>query len=53
MVLEDYQKVFQDAGYEIIAGIDNDEESLITFKNNHTGAKAIKYDLSKNFSASN
>jgi len=36
---------FQHAGVDIYAGIDNDAESLITFKHNIKGAKAINYNL--------
>jgi len=38
-------KGFIDSGYEIIAGIDINEEALLTFKKNHPYSKAIKYDL--------
>lgn len=41
-------KGFIDAGFEIIAGIDNNEEALATFGKNHIGSKAIKHDLSEN-----
>lgn len=38
---------FMNAGYEVVAGIDNDEEALGTFKKNHASAKAIQHDLAK------
>lgn len=34
------------AGFEVIAGIDNDEKALKTFQYNHKNAIAINYDLS-------
>lgn len=40
-------KGFMDAGYHIIAGVDNDQAALNTFKLNHPGAKAMNADLSK------
>jgi len=39
---------FSNSNYEIVAGIDNDEEALLTFKYNHPNASAIKFDLSNN-----
>lgn len=43
---------FINAGYEIVAGIDNDDEALLSFKKNHDSAKDIQYDLSKSLFAS-
>lgn len=40
-------KGFIDAGYEIVAGLDNWEDALETFVFNHPGAKKIKIDLAK------
>ena len=40
-------KGFENAGFNIIAGIDNDEESLITFSKNHSKATTINFDLSQ------
>lgn len=37
---------FKNAGINIIAGIDNNDEALVTFKKNIPEAKAISYDLS-------
>lgn len=45
-------KGFSDAGFEIIAGIDNNQEALITFAYNHKGSKAILFDLSKDLISS-
>lgn len=36
---------FRQAGYNIIAGIDNDQEALVTFSRNHPESKAIFADL--------
>ncbi len=36
---------FQDAGYNVLAGIDSSEPALQTFRNNITGASAIKADI--------
>jgi len=36
---------FYKSGYSIIGGVDNWKESLITFQNNHPGAKTINMDL--------
>jgi len=41
-----FSEGFKNAGYEIIAGIDNDEEALLTYRKNHEHSKGIKYDLS-------
>ena len=38
-------KGFQNAGYEIIAGIDNDTQALLTFKENFKNAEAIESDI--------
>lgn len=40
-------KGFMDAGFNIIAGIDNDKDALNTFEKNHHGAIALNEDLSK------
>ena len=40
-------KGFMDAGFDVIAGIDNDSAALETFKLNHNGAAALNADLSK------
>lgn len=37
---------FLQAGYKIIAGIDNDKSALNTFEKNHKGALALNMDLS-------
>ena len=39
---------FERAGYNIIAGIDNDIEALHTYKKNHKNTLVIQHDLSKN-----
>lgn len=39
-------KGFIDAGYDVIAGIDNDEVALETFVDNHNGAVGLNLDLS-------
>lgn len=36
---------FHKAGYRIVAGIDNWEDALVTFKNNHPGSKVFNVDL--------
>jgi len=46
-------KGFSDAGYDIIAGLDNNEEALITFSKNHKNSTAIDFDLSQNILMSN
>ena len=38
---------FANAGFNIVAGIDNDAESLITFSKNHSKATTINFDLSQ------
>lgn len=40
-------KGFQDAGFNIIVGVDNDQAALNTFARNHEGAKPMNADLSK------
>lgn len=40
-------KGFLDAGYNIILGVDNDQDALNTFSKNHNGAIALNEDLSK------
>ena len=40
-------KGFMDAGFNIIVGVDNDQDALNTFARNHDGAKALNADLSK------
>lgn len=41
-------KGFEWAGFNVVAGIDNNEEALVTYKNNFKKAQAIKADLSSN-----
>ena len=36
---------FRQAGYNVVAGIDNDKEALITFSNNHPESEAVLADL--------
>lgn len=36
---------FEKAGFKILAGVDNWEDSLVTFKKNHQNSKAILLDL--------
>lgn len=36
---------FENAGFQIVAGIDNWEDALITFQHNHSGAKIFNLDL--------
>ena len=38
---------FEKAGFNILLGIDNDAQSLVTFEANHSGAKSICGDISK------
>lgn len=38
-------KGFMDAGYEVVLGIDHDDNALKTFEANHGNAKALKVDL--------
>lgn len=40
-------KGFMDAGFDIIVGVDNDQDALNTFALNHNGAKPLYADLSK------
>ena len=40
-------KGFMDAGFDIIVGVDNDQDALNTFARNHHGAKVLNADLSK------
>jgi DNA (cytosine-5)-methyltransferase 1 len=40
-------KGFMDAGFNILVGVDNDQDALNTFSRNHKGAVALKADLSK------
>jgi len=42
-----FSQGFQAAGYEIVAGIDNDAQALSTYQKNFPQAKAINSDLSK------
>jgi len=37
---------FEKVGYEIVAGVDSWQDSLVTFEHNHPGAAALKLDLS-------
>lgn len=36
---------FEKAGFDIVAGVDNWKDALVTFKHNHTGAKDLLMDL--------
>ena len=38
---------FQQAGFNVIVGIDNEQAALDTFERNHTGSVGINADLSK------
>ena len=38
---------FERAGFNILLGIDNDAQALVTFEANHSGAKSICGDISK------
>lgn len=40
-------KGFMDAGFNILVGVDNDQDALNTFSKNHEGAIALNADLSK------
>jgi DNA (cytosine-5)-methyltransferase 1 len=40
-------KGFENAGFNIVAGIDNDSQSLTTFSKNHFKSKTINFDLSQ------
>lgn len=40
-------KGFQDAGFNILLGVDNNDPALKTFAYNHKGAKVLNADLSK------
>lgn len=40
-------KGFMDAGFHIIAGVDNDQAALNTFAKNHNGAEVLNADLSR------
>lgn len=40
-------KGFENAGFNVLIGIDNNETALRTFEKNHTGSKALNADLSK------
>ena len=37
----------EEVGFDIVAGIDNWEDSLKTFQKNHTGSKVLLADLGK------
>lgn len=37
---------FQDAGFHVIAGVDNEQSALNTFKHNHEDSEIFNYDLS-------
>jgi DNA (cytosine-5)-methyltransferase 1 len=37
---------FYKAGYDVVAGIDNWSDALVTFKKNHPGSKTFNIDLS-------
>ena len=39
-------KGFMDAGFNIIVGVDNDQDALNTFERNHKGAIGLNADLS-------
>jgi DNA (cytosine-5)-methyltransferase 1 len=43
-----FSEGFRQAGFEIVAGIDNDSAALKTYANNFTCAKALNIDLSGN-----
>lgn len=36
---------FQDAGYNVVLGVDNNETALSTFKNNHKNSEVLNLDL--------
>lgn len=38
---------FEQAGFSVIAGVDLDHDSLLTFKANHAGSRVLKADLAK------
>lgn len=38
-------KGFMDAGFDVLLGIDHDDDSLKTFQANHTGSHVLKLDL--------
>ncbi len=38
---------FAQAGFSVVAGVDWDHDSLMTFKSNHTGARVLGADLAK------
>ena len=40
-------KGFENAGFNIVVGIDNDKESLTTFSKNHSKSTTINFDLSQ------
>ena len=40
-------KGFEEAGYNVIIGVDSDEAALYTFEKNHNNSKALNADLSK------
>ena len=39
-------KGFEEAGFNILLGIDNDKDALATFEQNHNNSKAVNIDLS-------
>lgn len=38
---------FEQAGFSVVAGVDFDEDSVVTFAANHAGSRALKADLAK------
>ena len=38
---------FQEAGFRVLLGIDNDQKALETFERNHKGAKSICGDITQ------
>lgn len=44
-----FSKGFENAGYKVILGIDNDKAALKTFEKNHKGAVGINADLSDKY----
>ena len=38
---------FAQAGFSVVAGVDWDHDSLMTFKSNHTGARVLEADLAE------
>ena len=38
-------KGFEDAGFEVVLGVDYDDAALLTFEKNHKNSKTMKLDL--------